>query len=177
MTTKRKTYLNQMLQQIHQGAVVTSVWLKSLGISNDLQQYYKNNEWLQSIGTGAFSRYGDTPTIRGAVYALQKQLGSDVHFGAKSALMFHGFNHFVQLDDFAWFLFSSTKVLQPKWVVTYFENIRYQWIKSDFLPSELGITDVSDVFSVKVSTPERAILEMLYLTPNTISLKEIYQTL
>ena len=46
---------------------------------------------VQSIGTGAFSRYGDTPTIRGAVYALQKQLGSDVHFGAKSALMLHGF--------------------------------------------------------------------------------------
>ena len=50
-------------------------------------------------------------------------------------------------------------------------------MKSDFLPSELGITDVRDVFSVKVSTPERAILEMLYLTPNTISLKETYQTL
>ena len=45
MTTKRKAYLNQMLQQIPQGAVVTSVWLRSLGISNDLQQYYKNNKW------------------------------------------------------------------------------------------------------------------------------------
>ena len=177
MTTKRKTYLNQMLQQIPQGAVVTSVWLKSLGISNDLQQYYKNNEWLQSIGTGAFSRYGDTPTIRGAVYALQKQLGSDVHFGAKSALMLHGFNHFVQLEGFQWFLFSSNKVLQPKWFVEYFKNKRYQWVKSDFLPAELGITDVHDVFSVQVSTPERAILEMLYLAPNIISLKETFQTL
>ena len=177
MTTKRGTYLNQMLQQIPQGTVVTSVWLKHLGISSNLQQYYKNNEWLQTVGTGAFARYGDTPTFRGAVYALQEQLGSDVHFGAKSALMFYGFNHFVQLEGFRWFLFSSTRVLKPKWFTEYFKHNNYQWVKSDFLPTGIGVNAVRDTFSVQVSEPERAILEMLYLTPDTISLRETYQTL
>ena len=166
-----------MLQQIPQGTVVTSVWLKSLGISNDLQQYYKNNGWLQSLGTGAFSRYGDAPTLKGAVYALQKQLGSDVHFGAQSALTLHGFNHFVKAGNFSSFLFGSNKTLRPKWFADYFKNTNYRWVKSGFLPSEIGITTFGDVFTVNVSSPERAILEMLYLTPDIVSLREAYQTL
>lgn len=172
-----KTYLNQMLEQTPQGTVITSTWLKSIGISNDLQQSYKKNDWIYSIGYGAFVKYNDTPTFRGAVYTMQKQLASDVHFGAKSALMFQGINHFVQLDGFQWFLFSSYKTSQPKWFIEYFKNNKYQWIKTDFLPSNLGMTVYNDIFLVNVSTPERAILEMLYLAPNFISLKETYQTL
>ena len=60
--------------------------LKTLGISNSLQQSYRNNGWIYSIGNGAFVKYNDTPTLNGSVYTMQNQLALDVHFGAKSAL-------------------------------------------------------------------------------------------
>ena len=176
MNIKIKTYLNQMLEQTPRGTVITSTWLKRLGISNSLQQSYRNNGWMYPIGYGAFVKYDDTPTFTGAVYTMQKQLGSDVHFGAKSALMFQGINHFVRLDGFQWFLFSSYKTPRPKWFIEYFRN-KYKWAKTDFLPANLGMTVYNDMFLVNISTPERAILEMLYLAPNFISLKETYQTL
>lgn len=177
MSVKVKTYLNQMLEQTPQGAVITSVWLKTLGISNSLQQSYRNNGWIYSIGNGAFVKYNDTPTLNGAVYTMQNQLALDVHFGAKSALVFHGMNHFIQLENFQNFLFSNNKIKQPKWFIEYFKHNNYQWIKTDFLPSKLGITVFNDVFPLNISTPERAILEMIYLSPDIISLKEVYQTL
>jgi hypothetical protein len=49
---------------------------------------------------------------------------------------------------------------------------------TSFLPSDLGFTDYDAAnFKVKIPVVERAILEMLYLTPSVHTLQETYQVM
>ena len=46
---QNETNLNQILQKIPHGTVVTSSWLEMQGISRSLRNAYKKNGWLKSI--------------------------------------------------------------------------------------------------------------------------------
>jgi hypothetical protein len=51
-------------------------------------------------------------------------------------------------------------------------------VKTKFLPADLALSDYSlDGLNIQISSPERAILECLYLTPNRFDLIECYQIL
>jgi hypothetical protein len=66
--------------------VALSSWLMKSGYSFDLQKRYRESGWLESIGTGAMIRAGDRVDWEGAIYALQKQAGLNIHPGGRSAL-------------------------------------------------------------------------------------------
>lgn len=182
MSTKKKSYLNQMLEQLPKGVVATSVWLKSLGISNDLQQSYKHNGWLQSIGQGAFIRYNETPWLDGAIHTLQYQLHLKVHKGARTALEIHGLSHFPQLNHQGLRqsqLFMNDKSRLPKWFnQTLFQLESFNIFKTSFLPDNMGFNTINNMGVYQlISSPQRAILEELYLCPERASLKSAYQSL
>ena len=51
-------------------------------------------------------------------------------------------------------------------------------MKTKLLPADLEVSDYSlDGLNIQISSPERAILECLYLTPNRFDLIECYQIL
>lgn len=52
MTKKYDAKLKKLFVSLEQGKVVTSSFLKSLGISENLRQYYLESGWLQSLGRG-----------------------------------------------------------------------------------------------------------------------------
>ena len=154
-----------------------SAYLVKLGISLNLQQYYVRSEWLERIGHGAFIWPGDKLDWQGVVHALQEQLGMSVHVGARTALALAGYSHFVRLageDDI--FLFSSKKRDLPKWVMQTpcCKNLKLSYT-SFLTDNELGLSDIPyKTFTLRVSCPERAILEILYLTPKRAGYLEAY---
>lgn len=168
------TNLNQILQQIPNAAVVTALWLKENGVSHRLQKSYKENQWLKPFGIGAFTKLNDKVEIDGAIYALQNQLNLSFHIGGISALTLkHGINHNIAFDRKI-YLYGVRGEKLPKWFRDNYQNIEI--IKSEFLPMNIGMQyfDNKD-FKIKISTIERAILEMIYLAPDKNSLNEIYQ--
>lgn len=178
MNTKPKSYLNQMLSQLPDGGVATSVWLKSLGISNDLQQSYKRNGWLKSIGKGAFVKYNDEPEIEGGIFALQYQLVLDVHIGGRTSFILKSTTFFAHLGAIVPDMFGSTKTKLPKWFADAFSEHGYNFYNTSFLPTYQGIEQYQENgWNFKISSPERAILEMLYLYPEVTTLKDTYETL
>ncbi len=185
MSTKPKSYLNQMLSQLPNGCVATSIWLKSLGISNDLQQSYKRNGWLKSIGKGAFVKYNDEATAEGAIYTLQKQLNLKVHIGASSALAMHNFEHFATLAFFPTQLFTADNIKLPKWFVDNFiknaknpSKTQNGFFKTSLFSTDVGIKIIEqNGLELQISTPERAFLEELYIAPEYINFSSIYQML
>lgn len=168
------TNLNQILQQIPNGTVVTASWLKEKGVSNSLQKAYKENQWLKSFGTGAFTKLNDSVDIDGAIYAIQEQLNLSFHIGGISVLSEkYGINHNIAFNRKTYIYgFRGEKL--PKWFKDNYQNIEI--VKSEFLPMNIGMQyfDNKD-FKINISTIERAILEMVYLAPNKNSLNEIYQ--
>ncbi len=158
------------------GTVILASWLDKNGFSYDLQQRYKKSGWLESIGVGAFKRPNDNIGWQGAVYSLQQQANLSVHVGGLSALSLLGYSHYIRTGVETAYLFSNLKIKLPAWFEKYSWNEPVNHTKTSFLSTEIGLEEYNDVaFQIKISSPERAIMECLYLAPEKQDLLETYQ--
>ena len=175
MSIQKQTKLNQMLQSIPRGSVVTTSYLAELGISSQLARKYAQSGWLDRLGSGAFFRSGDSPDWLGALYALQSQLHLSVHVGAVSALELQGRAHFVPLGTGRRVtLVSDHREHLPKWFTAHRWSVapyHYCMTLFDKLPDGSTASLNRGDFSVAVSAPERAILEEMYLANSNSAIK------
>ena len=154
--------LNQRLLDAPVGAVLTLAWLKSRGISPKLASYYATSGWLHRVGGGAFTVKQDVPDWLGAVFGLQQKSPS-LHPGGRTALELAGLAHFLPLGDQApVYLFGRSGERLPEW----FKHLpwagRVEHVCTNFLPPELGLGEhQTGGFAVRVSDPERAVIEFL----------------
>jgi hypothetical protein len=175
MNQLKGTKINRLLQKWPKGAVYTASWLGKNGVRFDLLDRYCRNDWLYRIGHGAVARKGDKLAWTGAVFALQNQLQLTVHPGGKTALQMAGLSHYVPLGRSKVFLFGAQKEKLPGWFKKYDWNVDVQFITTNLFPPNklIGVTEkTTGDFSVKISSPERAIMEILYLLPDCASFDE-----
>lgn len=176
MSNDKESKLNSLLSAQPPGTVLVSAWLVEQGYSLDLQKRYKKSHWFESIGTGALVRHGDQVDYLGAVYALQTQLDTSFHPAAKTALSLQGKAHYLELSTKRVQLFGSQDDHLPLWFKKYDWGVAIDHHKTSFLPPDLGLVDVErKTFSVKVSSPARAIMECLYLAPKSQPLVEVFE--
>lgn len=160
--------LNQLLKQWPKGTVATTSWLRQHGVSRQLARRYTTSGWLQPMGHGAFLRAGEPPVEWfGAVYALQTQLSLPVYPGAATALSLLGLgNNLPMGDKTAVTLFSDHSGRLPAWFTGYPWGVQLTCCASRFLksndPAVLSQVKHGE-YSLRVSAPERAILEVLHL--------------
>ena len=160
---QKEISLNQILQKIPHGTVVTSAWLNKQGISNSLIHSYKKNNWFKSFGTGAYSKLNDNIELNGALYAVQTQLDLSFHIGGVSALSVHGINHNISFGRKT-YIYGLRGEKLPRWFKEKYEE-NTEIIKTIILPKDIGLEDNNDKdFSTKFSTKERALLEMIYIS-------------
>lgn len=175
MTTHKESYLKKLFKLLQPGYVVTASWLESIGISRNLQKYYLESGWLEPLGRGAYKKPGDKIEWQGALSAIQKQTQINVHLGGLSALTLQGHSHYFRLSNESLYLFSPLKTKLPKWFLDYEWNLKIQHMQSSFLPGGIGMKEVElNQITINVSTPERAIMECLFLAPKMVDLVECY---
>lgn len=169
--------LKQILNKIPNNSVFTSKWLNNNNISTSLITKYKKSKWIKAIGTGAYTKLNDKYDIDSAMYALQSQLNLSVHIGGLSALSDkHNVSQNIMFNSKT-ALYGMKKENLPKWFKIAFKN-KYDVFFTDFLPQNLGIEEFDNSsFQTKVSSMERAMLEILYLVPNVITTQTAYQTM
>lgn len=176
MATQKKTKLRKLFEVLQQGNVITVALLNRIGISNDLRKYYLESGWIESLGRGAYKKPNDNIEWQGAVSAIQKQINIQVHIGGLSALFLQGYSHYIRLSKESLQLFSPQKTKLPKWFLDYHWELDIFHKQSSFLSNNIGLKEMDiKQISVTVSTPERAILECLYLAPQTTDFVECYQ--
>jgi len=162
------TKINQLIKLWKPGLVFTSSFLKKEGINYDQQFAYKKSGWLESIGSGAFKKEGDLINWSGGLHALQNQLNLGIHLGGKSALIKQGYSHYAYVLEPNLFLFLSRDNKLPKWFKNFNWGIKLELSRTALLPADLEesyTTNNIDGFDIKISIPERAVLEMLYYVP------------
>lgn len=173
---KKGTKINQILQQLPQGVVFLSLWLKAQGCSYELQQRYRKNGWLISIGKGAMLRSGQKPILSGAIYALQKQAGIQIHIGGRTALGMQGYAHYIEMGSKETLLFAEAGKKLPNWVINTNWDIKPTLINTSFLSQKIGLVEFKvDGLGLNISGAARAIMECLYLAPNRFELTEAYE--
>lgn len=176
MTTNTDNKLKSLLDVHVPETVLLASYMDKIGISHDLQKYYRRSGWLESLGTGAYKRPKESVHWQGGLFSLQTQVMLPIHAGGLTALTLHGFTHYIRLGDETVYLFSSPKTKLPKWFNSFDWKTKVKHVKTSLLPSGLGLTDFKEnSFTINIASPELAILECLYQAPNELDLVECYQ--
>ena len=176
MSLENETKINKLIRSWPAGVVYLSSWLVDNGISSQLLNRYKKSNWLSSIGTGAVIRSGDDIDYHGGIYALQNQAGLSVHVGGRTAPSLQGRAHYIDMATGKVSLFGGKKENLPPWFLRRDWGTSIDYYTTSFLPADMGLVEFQrKSFSVKISSPARAILECLYLAPKHQELLECYE--
>lgn len=143
------------------------------GIGRNLINKYKRSGWVTPIGTGAYILSRDNVQWPGAVYAMQKQLKLNVYVGGKTALQLRGVAHYLPVDIKKIYLFGGAGEKLPSWFKSYDWGIEVDYLMTTLFQTQSGFSEEDfGTFSINVSSPERAIMEVLYLVPNKQTFEE-----
>ncbi len=178
MTTNYDKKLMNLLANHVPGTVLLASWLEKNGISRDLQQYYLKSGWLESYGFGAFKRPNENVQWTGALNSLQRQTELQVHAGGLTSISLQGLSHYIRMEKEPLYLFSPQYVKIPKWLFDQEWSNQIIHVKTKFLPANSALFEYSaNGLKLQISSPERAILECLYLAPDRFDMMECYQIL
>jgi hypothetical protein len=175
MNTNIPTKINRLLQKVPRGGLFLASWMYENGISRELQRHYKKSQWLTPIDTGVMVRTGETPTLFGALASLNEQDNKHFAIGAMSALEMQGFSHYLPMGKKTIVLFSPKGERLPAWFLKRDWNVFLRQYTTEFLSPQSGIETVSqEGFHLFVSSPARAFLECLHLSPKYYNLTDLY---
>ena len=168
--------LNQLLKIWPVHTIAVHSWLGTQEVYRQLVSTYRKGAWLKRIGQGAFVRFDENVDWTGALFALQEQMNLPVHAGGKTALFLKGYAHFLPMGKRpAVFLFGAHATKLPAWFQghDWGVNIHYSMTNLFPLKGDCGFTTHDlESYSVRISAPERAIMEVLYLVPQKQSFEE-----
>lgn len=165
MTLEKYGLLKQVLTYARPGQPLTAAWLAEQGVSAQLAYHYVQAGWLIRLGHGWFLRAGDEPELLLSLAALP----GTFHIGGKTALAWHGYQHnLAHRPDTE--LFAQSPFRLPEWMQAHFPlTVRRRHLFDD---DAQGVAPWSDMVSLRVSEPERAVLEMLWGVPQHQTLEE-----
>jgi len=169
---KQNRQLRKLLDDLPEGVAIPSTWLRERGISPQLARKYVASGWLTSMAHGAYARPATPVSWQGVVLGLQRFIKLPVHVGGHTAMNLQGLAHYLPLGNESrihlW-RHGPTAVRLPNWVKT--SKLQQDFVlhgQQLFKPAERnkGLTtketQVRD-WTVTVSMPERAIMEVLSL--------------
>jgi len=137
---------------------------------------YETTSWVRRVGRGAYAKAGDKVEWTGGLYAIQEQMGLHIHAGGKTALQMQGYAHFLPMGKGTTVaLFGLPDVKLPAWFKQYHWGIKVRYTTTNLFSggSDQGLTKKDmGFYVVTVSTPERAMMEVLYGVPNEESYEE-----
>jgi len=177
MGNERTSKINQLISKWPRGTVATASYLKWQGFTYDLLTKYRRSGWIKSLGQGAYFLPEDRVEWPGALYAVQSQLELEVHAGGKTALELKGYGHYVPAETRTLFLYAQPKVILPAWFSGERLGLSLVVTRTSLFPgnNREGFSEWKErEFSIRISSPERAAMEMLYLVPQKISFEESF---
>lgn len=176
MDSQNRSKINLLLMHWPKGTLAVYEGLKKQGVYRQLAETYVSGGWVERVARGAFKRAGDEVDLPGAVYALQTQLGLSIHPGGKTALQMQGLAHYLPAGLASSYLFGGKTEKLPGWFKPFFSKATYAMTNLFGDRQTLGLTDHKiGEYSIKISSPERAMFEVCYDVPDKVSFDEASQ--
>lgn len=168
------TKINKLRQQTPSNGILLTSWLEKSGFSRSEVSQYLKSEWLQRISTGVYQFTGDRPSLYGILASYQKQADLKYHIGAASALELKGFSHYIAMGKPTAVVFAPVRPPLPKWLNDADLDMNLAEVSSKVLGTA-GIEDLDyQGQTLTVSSPERAIMECVLLSPARYDLMDVY---
>ncbi len=188
--------LNRLQHLLPDGLLVDARWLTAQGYSRQLRSRYVEGGWLERLGRGLFRRPSTSPFHwQQVVASLQTLLGRNVVVGGRTALELQGYVHYPSPDgpsavylhgddgplpgwmrtlDGPRFVHRNTRRLFPsRPIAQAMDAYREAGPGNGLTPSDdLAWRRLDFPWGVVMSTPERAVLELLDELPSRESFHE-----
>jgi hypothetical protein len=197
MVGQNTSLVNRLQQDLPEGLLVDSRWLKRHGFSHQLWNHYVTTGRLEQPVRGVFRRPRGTLTWQQVVISLQTLLEYPLIVGGRTALELHGFAHYLPQTTKEIYLYGPKR--PPSWLQKLPQETRFAWHNDQKLfrnaPVTQGLTNLSwnlntgegkstDAFNtiqpwgqwdwpLTLSTPERAILELMDELPARESFHQV----
>lgn len=181
MGLQNDSKINHLMTGWPDGSVRTVNWFEKHGFSRQLLHKYRKSEWLESLGSGAFKKKGDTVRWIGGIVAIQTQMDLRIHVGGYSALDLLGKAHYLRMAESRLTLFGAPGLKLPKWFKTHKWEQKPLYVTSKLFredPNDFGkkaagyIQHTQGSASIVMSAAERAILEFLDGAPKSTGYDE-----
>lgn len=184
--------LNQLLTRLPEGLVVDAAWMERNGYSRQLRSQYVAAGWLEQPVSRVYCRPRGVPGWEAVVVSMQTLLDLPLVVGGRTALQVQGVSHYLAQEMRQVHLYGPVPL--PTWLTKLPLNIRFHHHNSDrlFQPEatprgSLSATLAADRqpgwraesvqglrqitwgswdLPMTLSTPERAILELLDELPD-----------
>jgi hypothetical protein len=184
--------LNSLEQELPEGLVVDAAWLTRQGYSTSLRSQYVSAGWLEQPARRVYRRPRGALSWQQVVVSLQTLLNYPLVVGGRAALDLQGYAHYLSQSLQEVHLYGPKP--PPKWVHTLRLQARFYYhnsarlfggevatghnslasdpktyIDGGFTAQPIGQWD----WRLIVSTPERALLELLDELPNRESFEQV----
>lgn len=170
MGIEKRTKLNNLERDLPEGLVVDAAWLEAHGYSAQLRKKYASSGWLKKLAHTLYQRPRGTLGWEQVVVSLQMLLKQPFVVGGRTALDVQGYSHYLAAHPSMIHLYGPVK--PPAWLNALKLDVQFVTHNSQrLLPVEVSpsqtLNDIVDLpwgqwkWPMKVSTSERAILELL----------------
>jgi len=190
MTVQSKKKLNWIERELPEGLLVDAAWFEAHGYSRSLRSQYVAAGWLEQPTRGVFRRPRGGLSWEQVVISLQAVLHFPVSVGGRTALDLQGYAHYLPQSQQHVHLYGDKKF--PGWVSKLPTGPNFEFHnRTRFLPEidrqidklsiSASLTNTSELtqtgalrimrwgqwdWPLVISTPERAILELIDELPN-----------
>lgn len=156
------------------GAPFDLTILAQLGVSAQLAARYAEGGWLMRLAHGVYAFPNDDFGVYGALKFLQQRVPG-LHVGGKSALALQGVRHNLGSRD-TLVLWGDARFALPAWFTSrfparYVHASLFDW-RDEALASKTITTPPGLPEGLRISTSERAVLELLYEVGTKQSLED-----
>ena len=190
MTVQSVNKLNWLERNLPEGLLVDAAWLEAHGYSRSLRSQYVAAGWLEQPTRGVYRRSRGSLSWEQVAISLQAVLHFPVSVGGRTALDLQGYAHYLSQSVQVVHLYNDKKL--PGWISKLSVGPKFEFHnRTRFLPSidqqtnklslSASVTDKSEStqpgalrimrwgqwdWPLLVSTPERAVLELIDELPN-----------
>jgi len=199
MTTQKGRKLNQLERLLPEGLLVDAAWLEKQGYSRALRHQYVSAGWLVQPVRGVYHRLRAVTRWEQIVISLQALLRYPVSTGGRSALELQGYAHYLPASPDIRTIHLYTDKKLPGWLSKFrcdaqfiihnrsrlFSTIELTGdeLTLDYSHKDNGITSLPGGLTIMpwgqwkwplvISSPERAILELMDELPRNESFHQI----
>jgi len=161
VATKTDSKLKPLYTGLPTGTPVTSRQLAQMGISADLAVHYGRSGWLKRLARGVYCRPGEELSLHPSLLVLETRIAG-LHVGGKTALEWYGVRQYVA-QQAVLHLYGWAAARLPNWFVQHFPAEYHRKRLFNEKPEQMlsaGRFENRENAPL-VSTPERALLELL----------------
>ncbi len=167
--------IKSILQDSSHNGVLTTSWLEKQNVTRTEQTQYVRSGWLVRIVPGVYHLANVKPTLYSTLASIDEQEGLNYRIAASSALELQGYTHYLSLGRQQAHIITPSDKRLPKWLAGYKWDMTLHEFSTKVFDGTTGVTTIeqSDI-TLRVSSPELAIMECLHLVPERYNLMDVY---